>query len=102
MRLLYTASVLPRNLIITPIPLAVDFKSLLLRGLAYRRLWRGVRLSFVIGKRLRRSFIRLRLLTLLFLALRLMGALFRDGRSLTRRTAIACKTTTPTTRRSTG
>ena len=103
MRLLCTASVLPRNLIVILIPLAVDFKSLLLRGLACRRLWRGVRLSFVIGERLRRSFIRLRLLTLPFLALRrLMGAFFRDGRSLARRTAIAYKTTTPTTRRSTG
>ena len=88
------ASALSCNLVAMLIPLAMDFKSLLLRGLACRRLWRGVRLSFVIGERLHQNFIRLRLLTPPFLALRrLMGALFRDGRSLARRTAIACKTT---------
>jgi hypothetical protein len=50
MQLLYTASALPYNLIVTPILLAIDFKLLLLRGLAYYRLWRKVRLSFIIGK----------------------------------------------------
>ena len=76
MRFLYTVLTLPRNVIATSILLAVDFESLLLRGLACRRLWLQVGLNFAIGERLCQSFTRLRLLTLLLLALGwLTGAL---------------------------